>query len=142
VVRRKSILEFAQRLAERFKPQKIILFGSRAYGRPRRDSDVDLLVIMPYRGHPFDVATRIVHALAPPFTLDLIIRTPQTIARQYREFDPLAREALDRGKVLYERDSEGVDPKGRRRFRRRRNSHARAQAQKLRRGVPSFAAVH
>lgn len=45
----RDILEVSGRIAADFHPQKIILFGSHAYGRPTRDSDVDLLVIMPYR---------------------------------------------------------------------------------------------
>src|SRR5437660_5522235 len=43
------IRRFARQVAERFRPDKIILFGSYAYGRPHADSDVDILVIMPAR---------------------------------------------------------------------------------------------
>ena len=41
-----AIRRFARRIAERFQPDKIILFGSYAYGKPHEESDVDLLVIM------------------------------------------------------------------------------------------------
>ena len=41
------IQRFAPQVAEHFKPDKIILFGSHAYGQPHADSDVDILVIMP-----------------------------------------------------------------------------------------------
>ena len=102
-MRHKTILDFSRRLAEQFKPQKIILFGSRAYGRPHRDSDVDLLVIMRYRRHPMDLSLRMLNLLDPRFPIDLIVRTPREIARQYREFDPPAREAIDKGKVLFSR---------------------------------------
>jgi predicted nucleotidyltransferase len=43
------IRRFARQVAERFQPDKIILFGSYAYGTPHADSDVDILVIMPTR---------------------------------------------------------------------------------------------
>ena len=45
------ILELSQRIARQFAPERIILFGSPAYGAPGEGSDVDLLVIMPYTGH-------------------------------------------------------------------------------------------
>ena len=43
------IRDYARRVAERFQPEKIILFGSYAYGTPHEDSDVDILVVMPCR---------------------------------------------------------------------------------------------
>ena len=46
------IESFSNRIAQEFRPERIILFGSYAYGEPTEDSDVDLLVIMPFRGHP------------------------------------------------------------------------------------------
>lgn len=45
----KVIRRFARQVAERFDPEKIILFGSYAYGTPHADSDVDILVIMPWQ---------------------------------------------------------------------------------------------
>src|SRR5437667_5056968 len=47
MVSRRSIKNFTDEIARRFRPQKIILFGSYAYGKPTEDSDVDLLVVMP-----------------------------------------------------------------------------------------------
>src|SRR5262245_46078077 len=73
-----AIRRFARQIAERFHPEKIILFGSYAYGKPHEESDVDLLVIMP----AYDVinqSIRIGLALERPFSLDLIVRTPKQI---------------------------------------------------------------
>jgi len=47
VVSMEQIEEFGRRIGEQFKPERVILFGSYAYGTPTPDSDVDLLVIMP-----------------------------------------------------------------------------------------------
>ena len=52
------IRRFARQVAERFRPDKIILFGSYAYGTPHADSDVDILVVMPARNQ-IDQAVRI-----------------------------------------------------------------------------------
>lgn len=43
------IRKFAREVAERFEPDKIILFGSFAYSTPNADSDVDMLVVIPCR---------------------------------------------------------------------------------------------
>ncbi|HEY7429062.1 MAG TPA: nucleotidyltransferase domain-containing protein [Gemmataceae bacterium] len=60
------IRRFAREVAERFRPDKIILFGSYAYGTPHADSDVDILVVMPARNQ-IDQAVCIDCAIAPPF---------------------------------------------------------------------------
>ncbi len=98
-----AITELARRIAEEFHPDKIILFGSHAYGVPKEYSDVDLLVIMPYEGHPFDKATEILGRVSHEGYIDVIVRTPDDAARRYREHDPITRDALDRGTVLYAR---------------------------------------
>src|SRR6266404_7952738 len=78
------IRRFARAVAERFHPDRIILFGSYAYGTPHADSDVDILVIMPARNQ-LDQAVKIHLALLPPFPLDLIVRTPRTMKWRLEE---------------------------------------------------------
>src|SRR5437762_574826 len=73
------IRRFARQVAERFAPEKIILFGSYAYGTPHADSDVDILVVMPARNE-LDQSVRISLAIEAPFPLDLIVRTPKKLA--------------------------------------------------------------
>src|SRR5579859_6344233 len=73
------IRRFARAIAARFHPDKIILFGSHAYGTPHADSDVDLLVVMPARNQ-LDQAYKIRLALTAPFALDLVVRTPEEMA--------------------------------------------------------------
>ena len=72
-----AIRAVALRIADRFQPEKIILFGSHAYGHPKPESDVDLLVIMdtPLRSRQQRLE---ISALSPrPFPLDIIVRTPR-----------------------------------------------------------------
>ena len=99
-----SVVELGQRIAREFNPDKIILFGSHAYGTPKEYSDVDLLVIMPFEGSGLDKSLEILDRTDPRFPIDLIVRRPDDTERRYREFDPLIRDALDEGRVLYERD--------------------------------------
>src|ERR1700733_6845532 len=72
------IRRFARQVAERFQPDRIILFGSHAYGTAHADSDVDILVVMPARNQ-LDQAVRISVAIDPPFPLDIIVRTPHAM---------------------------------------------------------------
>lgn len=99
-----SVIELSERIAQAYDPERIILFGSYAYGEPREYSDVDLLLIMPFEGDAFAKSLSILHRLDPPFSVDLLLRRPQDAARRYKQCDPLIREAFDRGKVLYERN--------------------------------------
>src|SRR6516165_4428948 len=85
------IRRFARRIAERFQPDKIILFGSYAYGTPHEESDVDLLVIMPTR-NAIDQSIRIKTAMERPFSLDLIVRTPLQVERALRHDNWFMRE--------------------------------------------------
>jgi len=100
----KEIESLSERIAREFNPERIILFGSYAYGEPGPDSDVDLLVILPFEGRNFWKSLEILNRVNPGFPLELLARRPQDTARRYAEGDPLIREALDRGKVLYERN--------------------------------------
>jgi len=103
MVKRSQIRAFSQAVARRFRPRKIVLFGSYAYGNPNEDSDVDLLVIMPRtydRGERMSL--RIRQAIPRDFPLDLLVRTPSDLARRLRWKDPFICELLEKGKVLYE----------------------------------------
>ena len=104
-----AIRRFARQVAKRFRPEKIILFGSHAYGRPHADSDVDILVVMPTRNQ-LDQAVKISLAIDPPFPLDIIVRTPHNMRWRLAEGDSLLQEIVTKGKVLNEAwgDEQGV----------------------------------
>src|SRR5438067_5506637 len=97
---RRLIRRFAREVAERFHPDKIILFGSYAYGRPHADSDVDILVVMPTRNQ-LHQAYKIHSTLLPPFPLDIIVRQPRNMPDGSEEGDSFLREVVAQGKVLY-----------------------------------------
>ena len=96
-----AIRRFARRIAERFRPDKIILFGSYAYGKPHEESDVDLLMIMRTK-NAIDQSIRISLALEQLFSLGLIVRTPWQIERGLKDDNWFLREIIEKGKVLYE----------------------------------------
>ena len=98
-----------KRIVETFQPQKIILFGSRAYGKPREDSDIDLLVVMPYDGDHAKAAIRILNHLNVLAPIDLLVRSPEEIRERIELGDQFMREIVGRGKVMYEAAYAGMD---------------------------------
>ncbi len=96
------IHRYARAIAEEFHPDKIILFGSYAWGTPHKDSDVDLLVVMPaYNQH--NQAVRIRWRLAAPFPVDPIVRTPKEMKWRLAEGESFTTAIVSQGKVLYEK---------------------------------------
>src|SRR5204863_9593001 len=106
------IRRFARQVAERFQPDKIILFGSYAYGTPHEDSDVDILVVMPCRNQ-LHQAYKMELACDPPFPLSLIVRTPANLKWRLEEGELFHTEIVTKGKVLYEKGNPRMGAQGR-----------------------------
>jgi len=118
------IRRFARAVAEKFHPDRIILFGSYAYGIPHEDSDVDILVVMP-AARPLSMAARIENTIEPPFPLDIIVRTPEEMQWRLAEHESFLTEITTRGKLLYEKDDAGMGTKGGGRLPRRLKAQPR-----------------
>ena len=123
----RAIRRFARAVAERFRPDKIILFGSHAYGTPNQDSDVDILVVMPARNQ-LDMAVKIHWTIQPPFPLDIIVRTPKNMKWRLEERESFLTEVVSKGKVLYEKDDTAVGAQGRTRPNSRKTGHSKQGA--------------
>jgi predicted nucleotidyltransferase len=93
-----------RRIADGFKPVRIILFGSYAYGgKTTADSDLDLLVVKQTR-LPFAERIRRINSLvgAHVIPMDIIVLTPGEVERRRKGFDPFLEEALTKGQIVYE----------------------------------------
>jgi predicted nucleotidyltransferase len=101
MVSMKEIRAVGSKIVAEFRPQRVILFGSYARGTAGTDSDIDLLVIGAFDGTGFRRSLEILNRLDVRLPIDLISYRPEDADRRYREGDPLVREALDHGKVLY-----------------------------------------
>ncbi len=100
----RTIKRMVKRLVKRFDPEQIILFGSHARGAARPDSDIDLLVVLPLQGskRAKQVEMRLaLHDIRVP--KDIIVATPEEVARQRNIVGTLIRPALREGKVIYAR---------------------------------------
>ena len=114
----KEILTAVDAIAAFYKPLKILIFGSYAYGTPNYDSDVDLLVLKNFRGSPNQQYDKIRLSIVMPFPVDLLVRTPAEVARRIGWNDCFLQEVMAKGLVLYEADNARVGEKGRSRLRR------------------------
>ncbi|SRR6266436_1766710 len=97
-----KIKDLTSQIAREFSPDRIILFGSHAYGQPRDDSDVDILVVLPFQGKPVRKAIEIRNKVNAGIPLDLIVRTPEQVAERLSQNDWFIRDIVERGRTLYE----------------------------------------
>jgi predicted nucleotidyltransferase len=97
-----QIHDCARRVAEMFHPEKVVLFGSYAYGSPTDDSDIDLLVVMNHEGRAVEQAAKIRSSLHSTFPIDVLVRSSQKIQERLNLGDPFVKTILEKGEVLYE----------------------------------------
>ena len=98
------ISTMVDRIVGAFQPSRIILFGSHARGTATEWSDVDLLVILPNVSDKRDTAIDIRRVLGDlPVCKDIVVATPEEVARRGHLVGTVLRSALREGKVLYER---------------------------------------
>jgi predicted nucleotidyltransferase len=97
-VGRNQIEAYCRVVAREFKPEKIILFGSYACGKATKDSDVDLVVIMPFRGSDTKQMVQIRTRVEAPFPMDMLVWKPG----KYSRMPSFNHEVMTRGKVMYE----------------------------------------
>ena len=99
-----QIQRVTDEIARQFQPERIILFGSYAYGTPTEDSDVDLLVVMPLPNKGRGRASDIRMHLDIAFPLDLVVCDPDYITQRIAMNDFFLREITEKGQILYAGD--------------------------------------
>jgi predicted nucleotidyltransferase len=96
------IRKLCKRIAEAYQPEKIILFGSHAYGKPTPESDVDLLIVMDYEGRPIEQMLKIHRELDIVTPVDLVVYSPKEVGERLQDGDMFIVDVMRRGKVMYE----------------------------------------
>jgi predicted nucleotidyltransferase len=101
-----DLLEHVTRtIVDRFHPRRVILFGSRARGEARPDSDIDLLIEMETTRTPPERAIEVSAAFGlRPWPLDVIVYTPEEVQRLHGLAGTLLSVIEREGRVLYESD--------------------------------------
>ena len=101
-----DIKRYCDAIAREFQPQRIVVFGSYAYGEPSSDSDVDVMVVMPFsKKRRVRPSLEIRRRISAGFPVDIVVRAPEEITRRLRWGDSFITEVMTRGKVMYEAHS-------------------------------------
>lgn len=96
------IRRLCKRIAQAYHPEKIILFGSHAYGTPTPESDVDLLIVMDFEGDSIEQTMKIRSELGLVTPMDLLVCTPKEVIWRLEDGDMFIVGIFWRGKVMYE----------------------------------------
>lgn len=100
------ISKLTERLKERYQPEKIILYGSYAYGMPDEASDIDLLIIKDTTDRPIDrriTVRQMVSDLRKKVPFSSLVLTPKELSSRLEIGDDFFIEITKKGKVIYER---------------------------------------
>jgi len=99
----KEIENITKQIVNEYKPEKIFLFGSFAWGKPRKDSDIDLLIIKKTQGSVRKLAQKIDQSLFERnLPLDILVYSPEHFEKRLSLGDFFIKKIADKGKVLYE----------------------------------------
>lgn len=98
------IKQIAKKIASKYKPDKIILFGSYAYGKPKRDSDIDLLIIKETKARHIDRAVKVREIIKDEnrfVAIEPLVYSPREIRQRLEMEDDFIKNIMERGIVLY-----------------------------------------
>lgn len=127
MVRAPLILDLCDRIAAEFSPERIILFGSHAYGAAADDSDVDLLIVISKGQDGYRKAAEISQRVQPNFAVDMLVRTTAVLRERIALNDFFLSEIVNEGIVLYDAANARVGREGRKRLQQRQAACASAQ---------------
>lgn len=103
---RRVLDKVVERLKDEYGPERIILFGSYAYGEPEGESDIDLLIVkdttQPFHKRWAEVC-RIISPLRKGFAFSPFVVTPEELESRLEMGDDFFQEIISRGEVLYAR---------------------------------------
>ena len=101
--KQKEIKRIVKQIAEKYKPEKIILFGSFAYGKPKASSDVDLLVIKNSKKRRVERIKEILMKVESVLPLEPLVYTPREIKNRLKIGDFFFQTIFEKGKIMYEK---------------------------------------
>ncbi|PIZ76602.1 hypothetical protein COY05_00675 [Candidatus Peregrinibacteria bacterium CG_4_10_14_0_2_um_filter_38_24] len=97
----KKLKIVTQRIVENYDPEKIILFGSYAWGKPNKDSDFDIFVVKKTK-NSYATAREIDGDIFPrSFSMDIVVYDPKKVDECLKSGDFFIKDIITKGKVLY-----------------------------------------
>lgn len=106
---RRYIVKIVDEIRRGYRPEKIILFGSYAYGQPTKDSDIDLFIIKETdrpRWERFVEVSKLLFKISNDMSVEPLVFTPAELGERISIGDPFILEILQKGEVLYDRATE------------------------------------
>lgn len=100
-----TINSIVEKIKREYKPDKIILFGSYAYGTPNDDSDIDILVVKNTNERPIDRRVTVRRIVSDPslrIPFESIVLTSSEVKQRLDIGDQFLKEIIEKGKLLYE----------------------------------------
>lgn len=98
----RDIKRYCDGIAAAFKPQRIILFGSYAYGKPTEDSDVDVMVVMPKKRYKRDLGFQVRMQVPAGFPVDVLVEPDDKLERRIADRESFILDVTEKGRVMYE----------------------------------------
>lgn len=97
----KEIRSLTEQIKNKYHPDKIILFGSVAKGKPNKNSDIDMLIIKKTKRRFIDRISDVLLCCRYSLPFEPLVYTPQEIKKSLEMGDFFIMEILKKGKVLY-----------------------------------------
>jgi len=98
---REKIAEITEKIVREYQPEKIILFGSYAWGKPNKDSDVDIFIVKK-TDNTREMSRKINRLFFPRYiAMDFIVYTPEQVKKRNEMGDFFLNNILTNGKILY-----------------------------------------
>jgi len=104
-----TIFKIVEKIKKEYRPEKIILFGSYAYGTPNKNSDVDLFILKSTKKNRIDrfvEVKRIIYNPKTKLVFSPLVYTPEEVKGRISLGDDFVREILEKGEVLYVKQKE------------------------------------
>ncbi|PIS39280.1 MAG: hypothetical protein COT33_02780 [Candidatus Nealsonbacteria bacterium CG08_land_8_20_14_0_20_38_20] len=98
-----KIKEITEKIVKEFQPEKIILFGSFAYGKPKPSSDIDLLIIKKSKKRKVERIKEVLMKVESDIPLGPVVYTPKEIQERLDLGDFFFQSIFKKGKLLYEK---------------------------------------
>lgn len=101
MINKQDIQKIANKIAKEFKPEKIILFGSYAWGKPTKDSDVDFFIVKKTKKPRLSRQLEVRRLINGEIAADILVYTPQEMQKRKEMRDFFMNNILTKGKILY-----------------------------------------
>ena len=102
MIRQKEIQDVVKRIAENYKPEKIYLFGSFAWGKPNKDSDVDFFIVKETKIRKFNRQLRVRDIVNGDLPVDILVYNNKEIKERVSLGDFFVKKILNQGKLVYD----------------------------------------